>query len=154
MNAIEVLISDRQGIIHVPDSLVRSAVLHALRSSSVNSGEVSVAILDDAQIREVHREFLGHDCATDTISFRLDRQEASASFAGEVLVSAETAARAATTADWPAAHELLLYVVHATLHLVGFDDQEPKARAAMRQREREVLAALEIEMPQAAEVDK
>ena len=40
--------------------------------------------------------------------------------------------------------ELLLYVVHGTLHLVGFDDQEPAARAAMMQRELEVLDELGV----------
>ena len=31
--------------------------------------------------------------------------------------------------DWPAADELLLYVIHGTLHLVGYDDTTPEAQA-------------------------
>ena len=36
---------------------------------------------------------------------------------------------------WSAAEELLLYVIHGTLHLVGYDDATPAQRATMRRRE-------------------
>ncbi len=46
---------------------------------------------------------------------------------GEVVVSAETAQRAAPRFGWSAAEELLLYVIHGTLHLAGYDDATPGA---------------------------
>ena len=44
---------------------------------------------------------------------------------GEVIVGAETALRTAPRYGWPPHDELLLYVVHGTLHLVGHDDRTP-----------------------------
>ncbi|MFT7542458.1 MAG: putative rRNA maturation factor, partial [Gammaproteobacteria bacterium] len=38
--------------------------------------------------------------------------------------------------------ELLLYVVHGTLHLCGFDDHEPEDRAEMRLAEAAVMSSL------------
>ena len=35
---------------------------------------------------------------------------------------------------------MLLYVIHGTLHLVGFDDLEPDLKLEMRAKEREYLA--------------
>jgi probable rRNA maturation factor len=58
---------------------------------------------------------------------------------GEVVVSAETALRRAPEFDWHPAWELLLYVVHGTLHLCGHDDQTPAERRRMRRRERAIL---------------
>jgi probable rRNA maturation factor len=58
---------------------------------------------------------------------------------GEVIASAETAARESPRYKWPAEDELLLYLIHGTLHLVGYNDATPKERAVMRAREREVL---------------
>ena len=55
---------------------------------------------------------------------------------GEIIASAETAARAAKQFNWKFADELLLYVIHATLHLFGYDDQSAVKRRKMRQRER------------------
>ncbi|MCA9206082.1 MAG: rRNA maturation RNase YbeY, partial [Planctomycetales bacterium] len=58
---------------------------------------------------------------------------------GEVIVSADTAESTAADYDWPPAAELLLYVIHGTLHLVGFDDKSPEKRVVMRAKEAEYL---------------
>ncbi len=41
--------------------------------------------------------------------------------------------------------ELLLYVIHGVLHLVGFDDQTPAAQQEMRCAERQYLKQLGVE---------
>ena len=73
------------------------------------------------------------------LSFVLERGEGFLD--GEVVVSAETALRTAPRFGWSAAEELLLYVIHGTLHLAGYDDATPEQQAAMRGRETEYLAA-------------
>jgi probable rRNA maturation factor len=45
---------------------------------------------------------------------------------GEVVVSAETAARQARRLRVPLAAELDLLVVHGLLHLAGYDDHHPR----------------------------
>jgi probable rRNA maturation factor len=59
---------------------------------------------------------------------------------GEIVVSAETAASSCAEHGTTPENELLLYVVHGALHLVGYDDRDDASRAEMRRREREVLA--------------
>jgi probable rRNA maturation factor len=49
---------------------------------------------------------------------------------------------------WTPREELLLYVVHGILHLVGFDDITPEDRTDMRQKEKEYLAAIGITVPE------
>ena len=39
----------------------------------------------------------------------------------------------------PTGHEVLLYVVHGMLHLVGFNDTDPQSAEKMRDAEREYL---------------
>jgi hypothetical protein len=39
--------------------------------------------------------------------------------------------------------ELLLYIVHGVLHLIGYDDLEPQRRRAMRAMERRCMRHLE-----------
>lgn len=104
---------------------------------------LSVAVVGDAAIQRIHREFLGKDSPTDVISFRLDGGPGGAPDEpfGEVVLSAETAARVAETRGLPVDEELALYAIHGTLHLVGLDDTSPEDRRRMRRAERRYLDA-------------
>ena len=104
------------------------------------SGELSVVFLDDAELARIHAEFLDDPAPTDVITFPGDPADGSA---GEICVSAERAEAEAASRSEPFHRELTLYLVHGWLHLVGFDDLEPAARAAMRQAEAETIRALE-----------
>lgn len=122
---------------------LRRAIERILRDAKLSEATISVAIVDDPQIHEINRKYLEHDYPTDVISFVLESDEGR--LEGEVIVSADTAATVAARLDWPVEHELLLYVVHGVLHLVGYDDLDPDSLQQMRAREREVLAAFDIE---------
>ena len=117
---------------------LRSAAQHVLREEGIASAAISIAIVDDSTIHELNRRYLQHDYATDVLSFLLERD--GDHLDGEVIVSADTAAASAQRFGSAVADELLLYVVHGLLHLVGYDDQTPDDRARMRQRERRCLA--------------
>jgi probable rRNA maturation factor len=125
------------------ESRLRQAIELILRQAELREATISVAIVDDPQIHEINRKYLEHDYPTDVISFVLEADEQHLD--GEVVVSADTAATVAARLDWPVENELLLYVVHGTLHLVGYDDLDPDSLRQMRTREREVLAELGIE---------
>lgn len=118
--------------------LRRLAGLAAARAG--RSVRLSVAVLGDAPMRRLNRERLGHDYATDVLSFVLE--DGPRGLLGDLALGAGVARREAASRGVPAYHELLLYAVHGTLHLLGHDDHAPRARAAMRRAEREVLAAL------------
>ncbi|MEX2141345.1 MAG: rRNA maturation RNase YbeY [Pirellulales bacterium] len=123
----------------VDEDRLRRAVRAILEEEGLRSATVSVAIVDDATIHRLNRVYLQHDIPTDVLSFVLDRTETSLD--GEVIVSADTAAAKAARFGWTMADELLLYVIHGTLHLADYDDQEPQALAEMRARERHYLAS-------------
>ena len=102
---------------------------------------LDVATLSDAEIRRVNRRFLGHDYATDVVSFPLS-EAGSPVLLGALAVSRDTARREAARRGHAPYHEWMLYVVHGTLHLLGHDDQVPAARRRMRRAESEILAVL------------
>ncbi|HYC78011.1 MAG TPA: rRNA maturation RNase YbeY, partial [Planctomycetota bacterium] len=98
-------------------------------------------VVDDAAIRRVNREALGHDYETDVITFDLSTPGAGP-VEGEIVVSSEFAAREAAERGHAAEAELLFYVCHGLLHLCGYDDAEPSARAAMLARQAGYLREL------------
>jgi probable rRNA maturation factor len=96
-------------------------------------GELTVAVVTDAAIRDVNRRFLDHDYATDVIAFPLEEG------IGEVVVSAERALAVAAERDVAPMAELMLYVVHGILHLVGYDDHEPEDARRMHEESLKLL---------------
>ncbi len=60
-----------------------------------------------------------------------------------MIVGAQTALRAAPQYGWPPHDELLLYVIHGTLHLVGHDDASPAMQRRDAEAETHVLKNLE-----------
>lgn len=138
MSDFQIDISDQQTHLEVRTERLQEVVERVLCEEGFERGEVSIAVVDDAAIHRVNRDFLGHDYPTDVVSFALGHE--SRAIDGELVVSAETAVREAVSHGWSAEDELLLYVVHGVLHLCGYDDLTDEARPIMRNRERQLLA--------------
>lgn len=124
-----------------PDAIT-AAVVTAAASQGFTRGSVGVRITDDATIRTINSRHLDHDWATDVISFGYDASDDHVE--GELVASIDTAIEKAEQLGWSAAHELLLYVVHGTLHICGMDDHDDDDRAAMRLSERDVMTGLNV----------
>lgn len=144
-HVITVEINNQQSGLVVDAERLKAAVRLVLEREQIQAAIVSLAVVDDATIHELNRHYLQHDYPTDVLSFLLEREEDD--LEGEVIVSADTAIRAAAEIGWPADNELLLYVIHGTLHLVGFDDHTDHDCQAMRERETATLRQLEIVLP-------
>ena len=136
-------IADEQSILTVDRRRIRLAVERVLQDARIEQAALSIALVDDRAIQELNRRYLGHDCATDVLSFVLERS--AEHLDGQVVASAETARNEAARYGWSPEDELLLYVIHGTLHLVGYDDTTPELRAEMRQREKAVMSSFDLE---------
>jgi probable rRNA maturation factor len=146
-------INNQQAHLAIDGDRLTRAVEMILSAEGVEAAAVNVATVDDPTIHDLNRRFLDHDEPTDVLSFILDDE--AGRLEGDVIVSADTAARTAAQLQWPAADELLLYVIHGTLHLVGYDDLDPVSRSEMRERERHYLAQFGLQSPSTdAENDK
>ena len=141
---IDVPVNNEHGY-PVSEAVLADVVRRICRDHGVCRGEVSLAIVDDSTMHWLNREHLRHDYATDVLSFLLERE--GDALEGEVIVSADTANNVAGEYAWSERDELLLYVVHGTLHLVGYDDGDHEARGNMRDREIYYLRAVGVEPP-------
>ncbi len=142
---IRIDIADEQETHPVDDALcarLKKAVKRIAADFEFKDGEISIAVLDDAAIRRLNMEYLQHDWATDVVTFPLSDDEDR--LEGEIVVSRETADRVAEEMPWSADDELLLYVIHGALHLVGFDDHDDESRLEMKQEEKKYLLLFEV----------
>ena len=135
---IRVRIAQEHGGPPHDETRLRAAVGRALAEGDIERADISPALIDDPAMQVLNRRWLEHDYPTDVLSFVLEHDESS--LEGEVIVSVDTARRQAERLGVPLEDELLLYVVHGMLHLVGYDDHEPLDRAAMQACQLKVLA--------------
>ena len=129
------------------DELVRRAVEAALAEGERDRLEVSVVFVSDEALCAMHDRFLGDDSPTDVITF--DLSDEGEGPGAELYVSVDAAVRSCGDHGLAVENELLLYVVHGTLHLCGCDDHDVEDRRAMRRAEVRVLHSLGIELDSA-----
>lgn len=109
-----------------PRARLEVAVRHTLASES-RSGEISLTLVDDAEIARLNREYLGRDSATDVIAFSLGEDDAPL---GDIYVCVDQAKRQAKQHGVSLDEELVRLAVHGTLHVLGHDHPEGSDRLA------------------------
>lgn len=140
---ILIAIADEQSLLPLTHTRHRKAIRTILQDAGHRDARISLAIVDDDTIHDLNRQFLGHDYPTDAITFVLS-DEADERLEGEIVVSAQMATSRATEFGWSAEDELLLYVIHGALHLVGFDDTTAAAAKRMRTQEQHYLRLMGV----------
>ena len=91
---------------------------------------ISVLIVSDRRMAALHQKFCGTSGPTDVLTFQH----------GEIVISAETAARQARIFHSSRATEIQLYLLHGLLHLGGFDDIAAQERRQMHRLQKKLLA--------------
>ncbi len=124
----------------IDEELLAAAARLACEAAGKPIDVVGIAIVDDGRIRTVNRRFRNTDAATDVIAF--DAEEEAGRRTGEVIVSAETAARQADQAGHSLHAELCLLVAHGVLHALGYEDDDEDSRARMERLQERVLGEL------------
>ncbi len=121
----------------------------AREGKSVAGRAMSLVLIGDRRMRSLNRRTFGRAGGTDVIAFplvagahhRAPRAPLCREMLlGEVFVSVDRAAAEAARRGIPLLHELLLYVAHGVLHLLGHDDTTVGKTRRMRAAERAVLA--------------
>ena len=101
---------------------------------------LSIALVGDEEMAALNAQFLDRPVVTDVLAFPYECRERVID--GEIIVNGELAVRVAADHQHSAEDELMLYLAHGLLHLLGYDDHCPEDTTTMRQRESQVLAAV------------
>lgn len=117
----------------IPIAKVRALAGRILEGEG-REGDLSFCFVDNATIHALNRRYLRHDFATDVLAFPMD-----GTLIGEVVVSVDYAIAEAARRGIPWEEELLRYVAHGTLHLLGYDDHSPRAKKEMWTRQERYL---------------
>jgi len=143
--AIQLTVRNLQKKIPINPSLIKQKIARILCHEHILDAELSVVFLTDQRIRTLNKKYLNHDFATDVITFDLSsgiKKKRRTCLEGEIFVSGETAHRNAKKYNVTDSQELLLYVVHGILHLLGYKDKTASDKEKMRAKEQEILGIL------------
>ena len=130
------------------DGLNAVAKLHGLGEQE----EVDITIVTDDEIHTLNRDYRNVDRATDVLSFALDEDGGEPELVGgpevhllgDIIISAETAARQAEEFGHGLEREIVYLAVHGLLHLLGYDHMQEEDKVIMRAKEEEALREIKL----------
>jgi probable rRNA maturation factor len=117
-------------------------LIHSILKVEGRDAELSIVFIDNKRIKKINKRFLGHNYATDVLSFAYHEPSRKDGITGEVIVSVEMATKLAQKRGYSVEGEIALYLIHGLLHLLGYDDRQKRDAKKMHQREGELLAKL------------
>lgn len=124
----------------IDERRIARAILAVLGDEGCSALSVEAVYCGNRMIRRINREFLQHDYATDTITFRYNEGlEVEGEFYISLDVIESNAHRFGASFD----DELMRVTVHSALHLVGYDDGTDAERAEMTRLENRYLRLLD-----------
>ncbi|MDW7979217.1 MAG: rRNA maturation RNase YbeY [Verrucomicrobiales bacterium] len=149
---LELVVANRQRARALNTPLMRE-MAHALLKEclGITTCQLGVYLVSAKQIAHINEKFLGHAGPTDVIAFDYttpDGQPARAGkpsrsrkhiLWGDVLICVDEAVRQAPRFNTTWQAELVRYLVHGVLHLLGHDDHTPTARRKMKNAEARLL---------------
>jgi len=134
----------------LPERRIQEAVEWVLRRHDVVTGTgMSIVTVTDEEMRRLNRQYRAVDAPTDVLSFRADSDalpDGEAPYLGDLVLALPYIQRQAVAEDHDVDDELILAVVHGTLHLLGYDHYTSESQAAMWAVQAEALEALAIDI--------
>lgn len=114
--------------------------------------EVSVTIVDDAEIQRLNEEFRNINCPTDVLSFPMGdddgfdvNPETDACILGDIVISLEKAILQAEEYGHSLEREIGFLTTHSMLHLFGYDHvNDPEGEKTMISKQEKILDKLGI----------
>jgi probable rRNA maturation factor len=140
-------IENSQSKIKIDKRMIRSKVIKILKTLDCADKEISLSFVDDEKIKQLNKQYLGRDKATNVLSFSLLEGEygnINPQILGDVIISVETAQRDALYGKLTVDQEIDFLIIHGILHLLGYNHENTteKETKKMRQKEKALFNAI------------
>lgn len=131
------IVLDTSSLVDFSESLLNAA-------EEANGRNASVAFISDRRMKELNSFFRGKDSTTDVLSFphEPDEFDTDKNNLGDIVISAEQAARQAADNGLTLEVEIKQLILHGLLHLCGYDHETDNGE--MNRRELELRDKLGI----------
>ena len=138
---MNITIANRQRTKKVNTRLLKQIAGELLAELKIAEADFGIALVSDKEMAQVNWQFLQHEGATDVITF--DHESTRTKLHGELFICVDVAMAQAKEFKSSWQSELVRYVVHGVLHLLGYDDLKPALRRKMKREENRLVRLLE-----------
>ena len=112
--------------------------------------ELSISLVDEAEMTSLHLQWMDEPGATDVLSFPMDEMRPNSAaegpgVLGDIVLCPSYAQRQAEEAGHSLQDELELLTVHGVLHLLGYDHRESEEQRIMFSIQDEYLKGWRIQ---------
>jgi probable rRNA maturation factor len=140
-------IKNSQNKIKIDKRMIRGTVSRILKILNCADKEISLSFVDDENIKQLNKQYLGKDKATNVLSFSLLEGEygnINPQILGDIIISVETAQRDALYGKLTVDQEIDFLIIHGILHLLGYNHENTteKETKKMRQKEKDLFNSI------------
>lgn len=154
---MNVVIVNRQRTKRINPRLLKQLVLALFAELEIAEAELGISLVAAREMALVNETFLQHEGSTDVITFdhtdnvppvsrRQDKLDFPAGCRkhvhGELFICVDDAIQQAKEFKTKWQSEVVRYVVHGVLHLLGYDDLKPDLRRVMKREENRLVRQL------------
>jgi probable rRNA maturation factor len=110
---------------------------------------VTILLTSDDRLRKLNSQFLGYDESTDVLSFPAGEAMPGAkkdNYLGDIAISMPAAKRQAAAGGHGLDDELKLLVIHALLHLMGYDHANREEKKEMWALQDQLLTLIGVKI--------
>ncbi len=137
-------IANLQKHYEIKNSQIKRVVKEVLGKKG-NGAKLSLVFVDNNEIKKLNKSYFNSNEVTDVIAFPLNNNKNALN--GEIVVSVETAVDIAGKRSIDIEGEIVLYVVHGLLHLLGYRDGNRNDAETMHNKEYRILKTLGYNVP-------
>lgn len=130
---------------------LQEQVCRAVELCGINQAQLNLVIVADEEMAQLHEQYTGVAGTTDVLTFDLaeDRSTLTSGYVptaieSDIILCLDEAKRQAEHRGHEARHEVLLYAIHALMHLLGEDDHDEEDYQRMHAREDALLKQMGI----------
>jgi probable rRNA maturation factor len=143
---MNLVIANRQRRRKINSRLLREIVGGLLAKLQITDAELGINLVAAREMALVNETFLNHTGSTDVITFdhreTVRKSRVATTIHGELFVCVDDAIAQAKEFKTNWQSEVVRYIVHGVLHLLGYDDLKPQLRRTMKREENRLVRLL------------
>ena len=144
---MNVVIANRQRVKKIDSRALKKTVGELFTELKITEVELGIHLVGAKEMARVNWDFLQHTGSTDVITF--DHHETPSRVTqhpshihGELFICVDDAVKQAKEFGTNWQSEVVRYIVHGILHLLGYDDLKPELRRVMKREENRLVRLL------------
>lgn len=135
---MKITIKNLQNKITIHPQKIKNLIHRVLKGEKIKEpGWINICLVNNPLIKKFNAKFLKNDSVTDVLAFNLGGGKKI--ILADIMISTDTAIKQAAVFKTTADYELLLYITHGILHILGYNDRTENQSRLMRKKESEYV---------------